>query len=137
MVRKYVADLAASVNTARKGSEQVDGAGIDRLTNSVMEEYLVRIETEVFRLMRDSDAVSRLPGVASVRSGTQPDRFFPKADVDKYLFEIGSVFRTGDRAALTDFDRGRIEMLYEYFRDRVAMFVRRRYSEVIHGPEFP
>lgn len=140
-VRKHVADLAASVNAARKSGEQIDGAGIDRLSNFVMEEYLVRVETEVFRLMRDSDAVAatagRGPGIAHVRGGTVPETFFPKADVDKYLFEIGPVFRAGDRAALSDYDRGRIDMLYAYFRDRAKMFVDRRYSEVIHGPEFP
>lgn len=137
MVRRHVADLASSVNAARPSTDQVDASGIDRLTNFMMEEYLTRIETEVFRLMRDSDAASRRIGVATVRIGTSPDTFFPRGDVDKYLFEIASIFRAADRASLSAFDRGRIDNLYEYFRDRVDMFVRRRYSEVLHGPTFP
>lgn len=135
-VRRRVADLASSVNASRPASDQVDAAGIDRLSNFVMEEYLTRVETEVFRLMRDSDAASRRRG-ASVRTGTSPDTFFPRADVDMYLFEVASVFRAGDRASLASYDRVLIDNLYEYFRDRVEMFVRRRYSEVIHGPNFP
>jgi hypothetical protein len=135
-VRRRVSDLASSVNASRPAGDQVDTAGIDRLTNFMMEEYLTRVETEVFRLMRDSDAASRRPG-ASVRLGTAPDTFFPRADVDLYLFEVAPVFRTADRDTLAPYDRISIDSLYEYFRDRVEMFVRRRYSEVLHGPNYP
>lgn len=136
MVRRRVDGLATSVNAARPATDQIDAAGIDRVSDFMLEEYLTRVETEVFRLMRDSDAASRRPG-ASVRVGTSPDTFFPRSDVDKYLFEVSSVFRAGDRTALSSYDRGQIDDLYAYFRDRVEMFVRRRYSEVIHGPNFP
>lgn len=136
MVRRRVDGLASSVNSARPATDRIDAAGIDRVSDFMLEEYLTRVETEVFRLMRDSDAASRRPG-ASVRVGTSPDTFFPRSDVDKYLFEVNSVFRAGDRTALSSYDRGQIDDLYAYFRDRVEMFVRRRYSEVIHGPNFP
>jgi len=135
-VRRRVADLAASVNAIRPASDRVDASGIDRLSSSLLEEYLVRIETEVFRLMRDSDAASRAP-VTSVRFGTSADLLFPRADLDTYLFEVGSVFRAADRAALGGYDRARIDELHAYFRDRVLHFVGLRYSEVVHGPGFP
>lgn len=137
-VRRRIEGIASSVNASRLSSDQVGSTGIDRVTEFIMEEYLTRIETEVFRLMRDSDAVSPTmrPGVATVRGGTLVDRLFPRPDVDKYLFEINSVFRVADRDSLQSFDRVMIDSLYEYFRDRVEMFVRRRYSEVIHGPGF-
>lgn len=135
-VRRHVADIAVSVNSVRPASDQVDASGIDRLSSSLLEEYLVRIETEVFRLMRDSDAASRVTG-ARVRGGTTAETFFQRADVEMYLFEIGSVFHAADRAALGDFDRSRIDELHAYLRDRVEYFVGRRYSEVVHGPEYP
>lgn len=135
-VRRHVSDLAVSVNAVRPASDQVDTSGIDRLSSSLLEEYLVRIETEVFRLMRDSDAASRVTG-ARVRGGTAAETFFQRADVEMYLFEIGSVFHAADRAALSEYDRSRIDELHAYFRDRVQYFVGRRYSEVVHGPEFP
>jgi hypothetical protein len=135
-VRRRVSDLAASVNATRSVSDQVGATGVDRASSSLLEEYLVRIETEVFRLMRDSDAAARAP-VASLRIGTSADTFFPRGDVEKYLFEIGSVFRAADRAVLEGSELGGIDDLHAYFRDRVQHFVGRRYSEVVHGPEFP
>lgn len=136
MVRRSMAELAASVNATRPETDRVTEAGIDRASEFVMEEYLVRIETEVFRLMRDSDAVSRRPG-ANVRGGTAAEAIFQSHDVAQYLFEINPVFRGADRDAIAPYDRSLVENLFQYFRDRVAYFVRLRYSEVIHGPEYP
>lgn len=144
-VRRRVAELAASVNASRPASDRIGDSGIDRVAGSMLEEYLVRIESEVFRLMRDSDAVShrrltRPPTArpeAEFRLGTGPDTFFRRGDVDLYLFEVNGVFRPQDRAALDDHDRGLIDNLTDYFRDRVLYFVRLRYSEAIHGPDFP
>lgn len=135
-VRRRVADLASSVNATRSASDQVGASGIDLLSSSLLEEYLVRVETEVFRLMRDSDAAARAP-VASLRIGTSAETFFPRGDVAMYAFEIGSVFRASDRSVLGDSEFAPIDDLHAYLRDRVGYFVRRRYSEVVHGPEYP
>lgn len=140
LVRRRVSDLADSVNVARPATDRIDGAGVDRVADFIMEEYLTRIETEVFRLMRDSDAIARSRHGSrrgDWRGGTLTNQLFPRPDVEMYLLEINSVFRAGDRDALGDFDTVTIDGLYEYFRDRVEMLVRRRYSEVIHGPEYP
>lgn len=135
-VRRRVSDLASSVNASRPASDQVGASGIDRLSSSLLEEYLVRIETEVFRLMRDSDAIAGVPAT-HLRFGTVADTLLPRGDVDLYLFGIGSVFRTGDRALLEGFELMPLDDLHRYLRDRVEFFVRRRYSEVVHGPEYP
>jgi hypothetical protein len=135
MVRTHIAHLIASVNASRSSSELIADSEIDRVSEWLMEEFLVRIETQVYRLMRDSDAIVR-DSRPYVRFMTSPDLLFPRGDVYDYLFEFNSVFRPTDRTALTAYEHGMIGDLFTFFRDRVDYFIRLRYSDVIHGPGF-
>ncbi len=134
-VRAHVARLAAATNAARPSGDTIGAAGIDRVAAYVMEEYLVRLESEVYRLMRDSDAAARDPR-PTVRSLTSAELLFPLEHVYRYLFEFNPEFRAADRASLSGFDRQEVADLYAFFRDRADYFIRLRYSEVMHGPAY-
>ncbi len=129
VIRRRVERIAETVNATRASDKQIPAAKIDSMAEWLLQEYLVRIESEVYRLFGIQEQVNKLPpGQGMVFKATDPGSFFKASDVEIYLFDQSGVFKPEDKAALTELDLQDIAAIAKIFDDGVEWLVKRRFS---------
>jgi hypothetical protein len=128
--------LAKSVNARRKaaGQSQITSTGLDKMAPWLVEEVLVRAETEVFRLYSEAQRIraSRGPTVmiGTATSGGQSIDV-NLAMVHKYVFQFSNQFQPGDESSLSNDDKQLLVALSQMFDGLFQLQVKKRFSVVL------
>jgi hypothetical protein len=127
-MRRELGDLAADVNPRRSaaGRTAISSAQLDRMASWLMEEVLVRAETQVFQLASQVQA-QRGRG-AAVYMPTQQYGDINRTMVDHYVFEFSHVFDPADRTGQTTHEQDALRLLMEMMEGFYQLHVRRRFS---------
>jgi hypothetical protein len=131
VLRAHLDALRMFVNTKRGNDDQIDDANLDEVARWLLEEVLVRAETEVFQLalqversQAEREAIMFQETPRRVEEGgggsvAEVDQIM----VDRYIFEYSQVFRPGDRDEgyyVQDILRTITQFLASFFEERVS-----------------
>jgi Domain of unknown function (DUF4157) len=128
--------LAKSVNTRRKaaGQSPITSAGLDKMAPWLVEEVLVRAETEVFRLYSVAQQMRAARGptvaVATISQGGQSIDV-NLAMVQQYVFQFSGQFQPGDQSSLSNDDKQILATLSQMLDSLFQSQVKRRFSWVL------
>jgi hypothetical protein len=128
--------LAKSVNARRKaaGQSPITSAGLDKMAPWLVEEVLVRAETEVFRLYSVAQQMRAARGpTVTVTTITQGGQSIDVnlAMVNQYVFQFSQQFQTSDQSSLSNDDKQILATLSQMLDSLFQSQVKRRFSWVL------
>jgi hypothetical protein len=127
-VRVWLDDLASRANQRRRtaGRPQIAPAALERMSRWLVEEVLVRAETEVYEqtLQVESQRGRR----AQVYIPTRQYGAVNRAMVDRYVYEFSGTFEAADRTGASPEDGEALRLLTEILEGMFQISVRRRFS---------
>jgi Domain of unknown function (DUF4157) len=134
--------LAKSVNARRKaaGQSEITSAGLDKMAPWLVEEVLVRAETEVFRLYATAQQTRAARGpsvvIQSITSGGQSIDV-NLAMVNQYVFQFSNQFQKSDESSLSQADKQLLLALSQMLDQLFQGQVKRRFSWVLWSISVP
>ena len=140
--RNQLDALAKSVNARRKatGQSEITRAGLDKMAPWLVEEVLVRAETEVFRLYATAQQMRATRGpsvmVQGISAGGQSIDV-NLAMVQQYVFQFSNQFQKSDESSLTQADKQLLMTLSQMLDDLFKRQVKRRFSWVLWSISVP
>ncbi len=134
-IRRQLGVLAQSVNSKRQvaGQSPITNAELDDMAPWLLEEILVRAETEVFRLLSEVQRQRATQG-PHVFIGTPQNIEVNWSIVNNYVFDFSHKFLPGDRAGLTTDDKSILQTLSQMLERIFQRQVRRRFSLAAYEP---
>ena len=140
--RNQLDALAKSVNARRKatGQSEITRAGLDKMAPWLVEEVLVRAETEVFRLYATAQQMRATRGpsvmVQGISAGGQSIDV-NLAMVQQYVFQFSNQFQKSDESSLTQADKQLLMTLSQMLDELFKRQVKRRFSWVLWSISVP
>ena len=114
--------LAEGVNSRRDAGHQLKDDDVQHAATGLVEEVVVRAETEVFRYAIEAQHPGGRGG-----PGTTQKEISPK-EVDHFLFDLSKRFLDTDRAGLDNMDKDNIAKLAEILSKYLLNSTERRFS---------
>jgi hypothetical protein len=127
-IRTWLDNLAAFVDARRRaaGRPQIAPAQLEHMSHWLLDEVLVRAETEVFEQTLQVESQRGRRGAVYIP--TQQYGQVNRSMVDAYVFDFSHVFEPTDRTGRTGEEQEALRLLTEILEGIFQISVRRRFS---------